>query len=134
MAISLRRSVAVLAIAATATFGLAACSSGSSEPTNSESAIGGDIVAPLELNYGEIAGQTITMSVGQALNINYGDVDPATVNVVIADPMVAEYTGPKTEGDAEFSAGITALSGGTTKVDFESNGGATELTIEVLLK
>lgn len=134
MAMSLRRSVAVLAIAATATFGLAACSSGSSEPTNSESAIGGDIVAPLELGYGQIVGQTIQMNVGQALIINYGDVDPATVNVVVADPKVAEYTGPMTEGEAEFNAGITALSAGTTKVDFESGGGVTELTIEVLLK
>lgn len=134
MTISLRRGIAIAAIAATATFGLAACSSGSSEPTNSESAIGGDVVAPLELGYGQIVGQTIQLQVGQVLNINYGDVDPATVKVVIEDPTVAEYTDASSDGSAEFSAGITALSGGTTTVDFESNGGVTQLIIEVLLK
>jgi hypothetical protein len=131
--LSFRTAAAVLAIAATATFGLSACSS--SSPTPAESAIGGDIVAPIELNYQDIDGQTIGLVVGQVININYGGINDGEITVDISDPKVVKYEAAKMENDTQFSAGLIALSGGESTVTFLFAGeDPKELTVQVLLK
>lgn len=130
---TMRKVAVVAAIAAAATFGLSACSTPAPEP--SESAIGGDIVAPLELNYQEIDGQTVQMVVGQVANINYGGINEGEISVDIADPAVASYTPSEMKDGTQYSAAITALSGGETTVTFNFNGGDPKtLTVQVLLK
>ena len=78
---ALRKVAAVSAIAALATFGLSACATPAPEPT--QSAIGGDIVAPIEINYQDIDGQTIELVVGQVVNINYGGINDGEITVAI---------------------------------------------------
>jgi len=127
------KAVAVVAIAATASFGLAACATPAPEPT--ETAIGGDIVAPIEINYQEIDGQTLELVVGQVVNINYGGINDGEVEVAISDPKVVEYSAAAYENDTQFSAGLLALSGGESTVTFTFAGeDPRELNIQVLLK
>ena len=127
------KAVAVVAIAATASFGLSACATPAPEPT--ETAIGGDIVAPIEINYQDIDGQTIDLVVGQVVNINYGGINDGEITVVVSDPKVVEYSPAAYENDTEFSAGLKALSGGESTVTFTFAGeDPRELNIQVLLK
>ena len=127
------KAVAVVAIAATASFGLAACATPAPEPT--ETAIGGDIVAPIEINYQDIDGQTLELVVGQVVNINYGGINDGEVEVSISDPKVVEYSAAAYENDTQFSAGLLALSGGESTVTFTFAGeDPRELNIQVLLK
>ncbi|MDH6240186.1 hypothetical protein [Aurantimicrobium minutum] len=127
------KAVAVVAIAATASFGLSACATPAPEPT--ETAIGGDIVAPIEINYQEIDGQTLELVVGQVVNINYGGINDGEVEVSISDPKVVEYSAAAYENDTQFSAGLLALSGGESTVTFTFAGeDPRELNIQVLLK
>ena len=127
------KAVAVVAIAATASFGLSACATPAPEPT--ETAIGGDIVAPIEINYQEIDGQTLELVVGQVVNINYGGINDGEVEVAISDPKVVEYSAAAYENDTQFSAGLLALSGGESTVTFTFAGeDPRELNIQVLLK
>lgn len=130
---TLRKVAAVAAIATVATFGLSACSTPAPEPT--QSAIGGDIVAPIELNYQDIDGQTLELVVGQVVNINYGGINDGEVTVAISDPKVVEYSAAAYENDTQFSAGLLALSGGESTVTFTFTGeDPKELNIQVLLK
>lgn len=138
---SIRKPLAIIALTAAATFGLAACASPTPAPeptktsTPTESAIGGDVVAPIELNYQDISGQTIELVVGQVININYGGVNDGEITVDIADPTVVEYTAAKMEDGVQSSAGLIALAGGESKATFKFNGGDDkELTVQVLLK
>ena len=127
------KAVAVVAIAATASFGLSACATPAPEPT--ETAIGGDIVAPIEINYQDIDGQTLELVVGQVVNINYGGINDGEVEVSISDPKVVEYSAAAYENDTQFSAGLLALSGGESTVTFTFAGeDPRELNIQVLLK
>ncbi|BDU10111.1 hypothetical protein AINA4_00320 [Aurantimicrobium sp. INA4] len=127
------KAVAVVAIAAAASFGMSACATPAPEPT--ETTIGGDIVAPIEINYQEIDGQTLELVVGQVVNINYGGINDGEVEVAISDPKVVEYSAAAYENDTQFSAGLLALSGGESTVTFTFAGeDPRELNIQVLLK
>ena len=130
---TLRKAAAVAAIATIATFGLSACATPAPEPT--QSAIGGDIVAPIEINYQDIDGQTIDLVVGQVVNINYGGINDGEIEVAISDKKVVEYSAASYENDTQFSAGLMALSGGESTVTFTFAGeDPKERNIQVLLK
>ena len=130
---TLRKVAVVAAIASVATFGLSACTTPAPEPT--QSSIGGDIVAPIELNYQDIDGQTIELVVGQVVNINYGGINDGEIEVTISDKKVVEYSAASYENDTQFSAGLLALSGGESTVTFTFAGeDPKELNIQVLLK
>jgi len=130
---TLRKVAVVAAIASVATFGLSACATPAPEPT--QSAIGGDIVAPIELNYQDIDGQTLELVVGQVVNINYGGINDGEVTVDISDPKVVEYSAAAYEDDTQYSAGLMALSGGESTVTFTFTGEEPKvLNIQVLLK
>ena len=130
---TLRKVAVVAAIASVATFGLSACATPAPEPT--QSSIGGDIVAPIEINYQDIDGQTIELVVGQVVNINYGGINDGEIEVAISDKKVVEYSAASYENDTQFSAGLMALSGGESTVTFTFAGeDPKELNIQVLLK
>lgn len=130
---TLRMVDVVAAIASVATFGLSACATPAPEPT--QSSIGGDIVAPIEINYQDIDGQTLSLVVGQVVNINYGGINDGEIEVSISDKKVVEYSAASYENDTQFSAGLLALSGGDSTVTLTFAGeDPKELNIQVLLK
>ncbi len=132
---TLHKVAAVAAIASLATFGLSACAAPAPAPEPTQSAIGGDIVAPIELNYQDIDGQTLELVVGQVVNINYGGINDGEITVAISDPKVVEYSAAAYENDTQFSAGLLALSAGESTVTFTFAGeDPKELNIQVLLK
>ena len=132
---TLHKVAAVAAIASIATFGLSACAAPAPAPEPTQSAIGGDILAPIELNYQDIDGQTLELVVGQVVNINYGGINDGEITVSISDPKVVEYSAASYENDTQFSAGLKALSAGESTVTFTFAGeDPKELNIQVLLK
>ena len=132
---TLHKVAAVAAIASLATFGLSACAAPAPAPEPTQSAIGGDIVAPIEINYQDIDGQTLELVVGQVVNINYGGINDGEITVSISDPKVVEYSAAAYENDTQFSAGLKALSAGESTVTFTFAGeDPKELNIQVLLK
>ena len=132
---TLHKVAAVAAIASLATFGLSACAAPAPAPEPTQSSIGGDIVAPIELNYQDIDGQTLELVVGQVVNINYGGINDGEITVAISDPEVVEYSAAAYENDTQFSAGLLALSAGESTVTFTFAGeDPKELNIQVLLK
>lgn len=131
-----RATLPIAALALIAGLGLAGCASPAPEPAPepTEEVIGGDVVAPIELNYQDINGQTIELVVGQVINIDYGGINSGEITVDISDPAVVEYTDAKFENDVQYSAGLTALSGGESTVTFTFTGETPkELNIQVLL-
>lgn len=131
-----RATLPIAAFALIAGLGLAGCASPAPEPAPepTEEVIGGDVVAPIELNYQDINGQTIELVVGQVINIDYGGINSGEITVDISDPAVVEYTDAKFENDVQYSAGLTALSGGESTVTFTFTGETPkELNIQVLL-
>jgi len=131
-----RAALPLAAIALVAGLGLAGCASPAPapEPEPTEEVIGGDVVAPVELSYQDINGQTIALVVGQVINIDYGGINAGEVTVEVADPKVVEYTDAKFEDGVQFSAGLKALSGGESKVTFTFTGETPkELNVQVLL-
>lgn len=133
-----RAALPLAAMALVAGLGLAGCASPAPEPAPepapTEEVIGGDVVAPIELSYQDINGQTIELVIGQVINIDYGGINSGEVTVEVADPAVVEYTDAKFEDGVQFSAGLTALSGGESKVTFTFTGETPkELNIQVLL-
>ena len=132
---TLHKVAAVAAIASLAAFGLSACAAPAPAPEPTQSAIGGDIVAPIEINYQDIDGQTLELVVGQVVNINYGGINDGEITVSISDPKVVEYSAAAYENDTQFSAGLKALSAGESTVTFTFAGeDPKELNIQVLLK
>jgi hypothetical protein len=126
-------SAGVLALAAA--LSLTACATPAPAPEPTETVIGGDIVAPVELSYQDINGQTIDLVVGQVINIDYGGINSGEITVDISDPNVVEYTDAKFEDEVQYSAGLTALSGGESTVTFTFTGETPkELTVQVLLQ
>lgn len=128
------KSFAAVAVAAAATFGMVACASPAPAPEPTEEVIGGDVVAPIELSYQDINGQKIELLVGQVINIDYGGINDGEITVDVSDPAVVEYAPAKFEDGVQFSAGLTALSGGESTVTFTFTGETPkELKIQVLL-
>jgi len=123
-------------IALAAALSLSACApEPAPQPEPTDTVIGGDIVAPIELSYQDINGQTIDLVVGQVINIDYGGINSGEITVDVSDTNVVEYTDANFVDGVQYSAGLTALSGGESTVTFTFTGETPkELTVQVLLQ
>jgi len=112
--------------------GTAACSGGG-EP--SQTPIGGDVIAPITMEAGELQGARVDLLVGQALNIDTGDLPVDSYSGEVADTKVAKFVPGKTEAGAEFNPGVTGLAPGTTKVTMKNRqGGIQPLEFTITVK
>lgn len=118
--------VGAVAIALT----LSACNSGAADKP-----IGGDIIAPVTENIGDLQGASVELKVGQVLNINTGDIPVDGYEGEAADPAIAEFTPGRTDGSAEFNPGFTAKAPGTTEATMTATqGGIQAVTFTITVK
>lgn len=95
---------------------------------------GGDVIAPITREAGDLQGQTVDLQVGQALNITTGDLAVDGYTGEVADPAVAEFVAGGEEGDAVMNPGIMALSVGSTDVTMtNTDAGIEALTFTVVV-
>lgn len=115
--------LAVAAIAASAVFGLAACSA----PT--------PVVAPVTVLVNNLQGETVKVALNQLVNINTESLAVDSYTAKIADPSIAEFVQGRKDGSAKFNPGLKPLKVGTTKVTLTNEQGGIqplEFTLEVV--
>lgn len=125
------RSAVVLAGIVAAAALLSACSASSSEGATA-SPIGGDVIAPVTKNAGDLQGGDVELVVGQVLNINTGDLAVQSYSGEVADESVAVFVPGREDGSAEFNPGVEAVRAGTTTVVLTNeDGGIQPVTFTV---
>jgi hypothetical protein len=111
--------IAVVTVAAAVS--LSACSSSPAETP--ETPIGGDIVAPVTMEAGDLQGATIDLVVGQVLNIDTGDLATDSYEGEVADAAVARFVKGESGGSSEQNPGVEALAAGETEVTMTNEQG-----------
>lgn len=102
--------------------------------TTTETPIGGDVVAPVTMNVNQLQGATVSLVVGQVLNIDTGSLPLDSYQGEVANTSVASYINGYSNGGAQFSPGVTAVAPGTTAVTMtNSQGGIQPLTFTVVV-
>jgi hypothetical protein len=109
---------------------LGACASPSPSPSGSSTRV----IAPVTESANDLQGTTVSLVVGQTLNIDTGDLAVDSYEGEVTDPVVAEFVPGRDDGSATFNPGVLALSVGTTEVEMTNAQGGIEplrFTVEV---
>lgn len=124
--------VVITVVAAAAGLGLSGCAAGPAEAPSTP--IGGDIVAPVTMEAGDLQNGTVDLVVGQVLNITTGDLATDSYTGEVADTSIATFVKGTTGGSAETNPGVTAVGPGTTEVTMTNEaGGIQPLTFTVVV-
>lgn len=110
------RMLAVSAVVAVALGTLTACSSQSTP----DEPIGGDVIAPLTMDFAELNGGSFELQVGQVLSINTGDAPVDGFTGEVSDGAVVIFVAGYSDGPADFNPGLEALDPGTAEVTVTS--------------
>lgn len=135
---SFTKITATIAIAGTAVFGLAACSSNASSSSSSSSASAAQQLPPTIVDMPALNGSAVTLNkVGDILYINIGsDPTPQNWSATISNPAVLKFTPgtPTTTSAAGTAPTFTALSSGTTQVTMKNSSTGATATFTVTVK
>lgn len=105
---------AVVAIAFAAVGGLTACSNAAPAPT--ESAVGSDVVSPIQIPVAEANGKTYDIPMNSMGYLNVAEATEGDWTASFSKSGVVEFTAGGTDGDATFVPGLTPVAEGTTEV------------------
>ncbi len=126
---------AVAALAAAATFSLAACSTAADEDASGmdETSETTQVVAPTIVDVATLDGQTLDIKNGGFIDINTGDTDPADWSAVVKDPAVVSFTAGGKSGDAVMNPGLQGTQAGSTQVELtnKTTGDVATFTVNV---
>lgn len=127
---------AIAALAAAATFSLAACSSTADEDASGadESSETSQVVAPTIVDTATLDGQTLDINNGGFIDINTGDTDPADWSAVVKDPAVVAFTAGGMSGDAVMNPGLQGTKAGSTQVELTNKTTGEVVTFTVNVK
>lgn len=135
---SLTKITASVALAGTAVFGLAACSSPSSSSSSTSSSSNAQLVGPTAVLLSALNGSPQTLTkVGDILYINTGDdVGVQNWTATMSNPNVLKFTpGTATTSSAAGTAPtFTALSSGSTQVTMKNTATGASTTFTVTVK
>ena len=111
--------------------GLTACtgaapsgSSGSSDPSAS-------VIAPVSVALDEVDGTTVTVQVGNVVNLTGDDETFADWTADVDDPGVVSFVGGRTDGSATFNPGLKALEVGDSDVTLTNSSTGATVSFEV---
>lgn len=127
---------AIAALAAAATFSLAACSSATDEDSSGadESSETSQVVAPTIVDVATLNGQTVDINNGAFVDITTGDTDPADWTAVVKDPAVVAFTAGGKSGDAVLNPGLQGTQAGSTQVELTNKTTGEVVTFTVNVK
>ena len=127
---------AIAALAAAATFSLAACSSAADEDSSGadESSETSQVVAPTIVDVATVNGQTVDINNGAFVDITTGDTDPADWTAVVKDPAVVAFTAGGKSGDAVLNPGLQGTQAGSTQVELTNKTTGEVVTFTVNVK
>lgn len=116
------RTATLLALGLASAFALAGCAG----PTTG-------VIAPVIADLTTIDGTTVTVGVGNVIDLTGDDETFTSWTADIADPKIVEFTPGKDDGSAQFNPGLKALSEGSTDVtlDNSKSGDSVTFTVEV---
>lgn len=117
------RITALLALGMASALALAGCAAGSST----------GVIAPVIADLTTIDGTTVTVGVGNVIDLTGDDETYTAWTAEIADGKVVEFTPGRDDGSAQFNPGLTALAPGTTEVTLDNadSGDTVTFTVEV---
>jgi len=124
---------AVAAIAFAAVGGLSACSSATPEPT--ESAIGSDVVSPIQIPVVDANGKTYDIPMNSMGYLNVAEGTEGDWTAEFSKSGIVEFTAGGTDGGATFVPGLTPVAEGTTEVTLTDSmtGEAVTFTVNVTM-
>lgn len=127
---------AIAALAAAATFSLAACSSAADKDSSGadESSETSQVVAPTIVDVATLNGQTVDINNGAFVDITTGDTDPADWTAVVKDPAVVAFTAGGKSGDAVLNPGLQGTQAGSTQVELTNKTTGEVVTFTVNVK
>ena len=105
---------AVAAIAIAAVGGLTACSNPA--PAPSESAIGSNVVAPIQIPVSEANGKTYDIPMNSMGYLNVAEATEGDWTASFSKSGIVEFTKGGTDGDATMVPGLTPVAEGMTDV------------------
>lgn len=116
------RTAALLALGMASAFALAGCAAPST-----------GVIAPVIADLTKIDGTTVTVGVGNVIDLTGDDQTYTSWEADIADPKIVEFTPGKDDGSAQFNPGLKALAEGSTEVtlDNSESGDSVTFTVEV---
>lgn len=116
------RTAALLALGMASAFALAGCAASST-----------GVIAPVIADLTKIDGTTVTVGVGNVIDLTGDDKTYTSWEADIADPKIVEFTPGKDDGSAQFNPGLKALAEGSTEVtlDNSESGDSVTFTVEV---
>ena len=127
---------AIAALAAAATFSLAACSTAADEDSSGadESSETSQVVAPTIVDTASLDGQTIDINNGGFVDINTTGTEPGDWTAKISDPAVVAFTSGGTSGGATMNPGLQGTAAGTTQVEMTNKTTGAMVTFTVNVK
>lgn len=99
-------------------------SSGSSDPSAS-------VIAPVSVALDEVDGTTVTVQVGNVVNLTGDDETFADWTADVDDPEVVSFVGGRTDGSATFNPGLKALEVGDSDVTLTNSSTGATVSFEV---
>ena len=126
---NLMRVGAVAAIAFAAVGGLTACSTPA--PAPSESAVGSDIVSPIQIPVAEANGNTYDIPMNSTGYLNVATGTEAEWSATFSMAGVVEFTEGGTDGGSTMVPGLTPVAEGTTEVTLTNSATSESVTFTV---
>lgn len=120
---------AVAAIAFAAVGGLTACSTAAPAPT--ESAVGSDVVSPIQIPVAEANGMTYDIPMNSMGYLNVAEGTEGDWTASFSESGIVEFTEGGTDGDATFVPGLTPVAEGTTEVTLTDSESGESVTFTV---
>lgn len=98
--------VLAAAIVVSAVVGLSACAPTPPTP----------VIAPVTVSAGDLQGKSVSLVLGQTLNVTTGDLPVDSYSAEVEDESVLAFVPGREEDGAEFNPGFTAVRVGETAV------------------
>ena len=89
------------------------------------------VIAPVSVALSEVGGTTVTVQVGNAVNLTGDDETFADWTADIDDPDVVSFVAGRTDGTATFNPGLKALEEGDSDVTLTNSSTGQSVSFEV---
>ena len=122
---------AVVAGAVLLVASLTGCTGSGSGVASDSDGASGSVIAPVSVPITEVDGTTVTVQVGNVVNLTGDDETFADWTAEIDDPEVVSFVDGRTDGSATFNPGVKALEVGDSDVTLTNSSIGHSVSFEV---